>query len=506
MASTTKRFAFNVSMNWIATAVNMVVPFFLTPFVVRHLGPSAYGVWILAMSTVSYLALLDLGLRSAVIRFVSKANAQERPHDATSAVAAALWFRLLMAAAVALLSIVLAFATPHIFNVPHDLARAAQFTVMLAALGVGVTLASGVFGAVLTALNRFDLLSSITAGQVVVRATGVLLLLHSGRGLISLACWELIVALLAGLTTTAIALWIYPPSRVRVQRPDREILRKIWSYSFTTFIFMIAVQIVVNTDNLVVGAFLSVSMVTFYAIGGSLVGYASQFSGALSSTFTPMASGLEASGRTADLQRMLIRGTQGMLGLLMPIAAALFFRGETFITLWMGPLYGRISERVLQILMVSLYLGAANATASAIMMATEKHKPMTRWAVYEAILNLVLSLVLVKALGLYGVAWGTAIAAVVVHIGFWPRHIRDVLKVPIHTYLWEGWGRVTVSVLPFAIVCALADHFWHPAHLVSFFGQILLTLPVYALGILVMFRDQVQGVLLRRRHAALVQT
>ena len=76
MASTTKRFALNVGMNWVATAVNMVVPFFLTPFVVRHLGTVQYGLWILAVSTVSYLALLDLGLRSAVIRFVSKAEAE----------------------------------------------------------------------------------------------------------------------------------------------------------------------------------------------------------------------------------------------------------------------------------------------------------------------------------------------------------------------------------------------------------------------------------------------
>jgi O-antigen/teichoic acid export membrane protein len=70
MASGRKRFAINVSINWAATAVSMVVPFFLIPFVVRHLGAAGYGVWILAVSAASYLNLLDLGLRSAVIRFV----------------------------------------------------------------------------------------------------------------------------------------------------------------------------------------------------------------------------------------------------------------------------------------------------------------------------------------------------------------------------------------------------------------------------------------------------
>jgi O-antigen/teichoic acid export membrane protein len=162
MASPQRRFAFNVAMNWAATAVNMVVPFFLAPYVVRHLGPLQYGIWILAVSTVSYLALLDLGLRSAVIRFVSKAQAEDKIEEASSTIGAALWFRLIIAAVVAVISVLLALATPHLFNIPASLLHAAQITVMLCAFGVAVTLVSGVFGAVLAAIHRFDLLSSIT--------------------------------------------------------------------------------------------------------------------------------------------------------------------------------------------------------------------------------------------------------------------------------------------------------------------------------------------------------
>src|SRR3984957_18229761 len=116
-----KRFALNVGMNWASMAVNMVVPFFLMPFVVRHLGPVGYGVWILAVSTVAYLNLLDLGLRSAIVRFVSKASAQGRSSEAQSAIGAALWFRLLIASVVAVFSIALAIAFPHLFKIPPNL-------------------------------------------------------------------------------------------------------------------------------------------------------------------------------------------------------------------------------------------------------------------------------------------------------------------------------------------------------------------------------------------------
>lgn len=501
MVTTKKRLAINVVMNWAATAVNMVVPFFLTPFVVRHLGAEGYGVWIIAVSTVSYLNLLDLGLRSAVIRFVSKAQAKGDLDEAATAIHAALWFRVLMASCVGLLSFILAAAIPHLFKIPHDLTRAAEITVMLCALGVGVTLIGGVFGAVLAALNRFDLLSFITMAQTLIRATGVLLILLSGRGLISLACWEASVLLLIAIATVICAITIFPHSRVRAGKPDMGVLRMIWSYSFTTFVFIIAVQIITNTDNLVVGAFTSVGAVTFYAIGGSLIGYAYQVSGALSTTFTPLASSLEASGRFEDLRRMLIRGTQATLALALPISTGLFFRGGTFIRLWMGPEYEHVSETVVRVLMISMFFGVADATAGSIMMAIEKHKPMARWAVFEAVLNLGLSIVLIKSIGLYGVAWGTSISMAFTHLAFWPRYVKKILHVSPQAYLWQGWGKPLICVIPFAAAAAITDRLWHPTHLISFFSQIVVILPIYGICLVCMFREESRS-LLTRLHAS----
>jgi O-antigen/teichoic acid export membrane protein len=477
-------------MNWIAMAVGMVVPFFLTPFVIRHLGVTAYGIWILAVSTVSYLNLLDLGLRSAVIRFVSKAAAQEKLDDATSVIGAALWFRLLIASAVALLSVALAFAFPHIFKVPAAMQRAGQITVLLCAIGVAVTLVSGVFGAVLAAIHRFDILSTVTMVQTLSRAAGVILILRSGRGLVALACWELSIVTLAGLLTVAAALKLFPPSRVRVVKPDIATLKMIWSYSVITFVWIVAVQIIINTDNMVVGAFLSVSLVAFYSIGGSLVSYSGQVVSAVSTTFTPLASNLEAAGKFDDLRKLLIRGTQATLALALPIGLTLLLRGRTFIGLWMGPQYRDISGKVLDILLIAQFFSVATSTAGSVMMAIGKHKPAATWAAVEAALNLGLSLVLVKTVGIYGVAWGTSISNALICSLFWPRYVRQILNIPIHTYLWQGWIKITLCALPYAAVCYFADRYWRPHSILVFFSQVLVTLPIYAACVLVLFHQE----------------
>ena len=486
-----RRFAINVGMNWVAMATGMVVPFFLAPFVVRHLGATVYGIWILAVSTVAYLNMLDLGLRSAIVRFVSKSATEGKIEDAQKAIGATLWFRLVIAGCVALISVGLAVWFPHLFKIPSDLQHAAQITVLLCALGVAVSLLAGVYSGVLTAIHRFDILSSITVLQTLGRATGVVLILRSGHGLIALACWEFLIVLLSSVALFVAALKMYPPCRIFTLRPHLETLKSVWSYSFKTFIIIVAVQIVFYTDNIVVGAFLSVGLVTFYSIAGSLAMYSGQVSTSMGSTFIPMASSLDASGQSASLQRLLLRGTQAMLGLMLPIGLTLLLRGKTFIGLWMGPQYSETSGTILQILLISQFFTIANSTAGQIAYGVDKHKTVATWAAIEAALNLGLSVILVKTVGIYGVAWGTSLSQALIHLIFWPRFVKRELGVAASTYLWQGWGKVSLVSIPFAIACGAADRYWHPASLLSFFGQVFATLPVYAIFAIWIFKDEI---------------
>jgi O-antigen/teichoic acid export membrane protein len=489
-----KRFAINVVMNWAAMVTGMVVPFFLAPFVVRHLGATVYGIWILAVSTVAYLNMLDLGLRSAIIRFVSKSTTEGKDEDAQKAIGATLWFRIVIALCVGLISFTLAFFFPHIFKIPQEQQHAAQVTVLLCALGVAVSLLSGVYSGVLAATNRFDLISLIIVLQTLGRAIGVVLILRHGGGLIALAWWEFAIVFMASLALLVSALKVYPPCRVLVLRPDMDTLKSIWSYSFKTFIILIAVQVVFYTDNIVVGAFLSVGVVTFYSIAGSLAIYSGQISTSMGSTFIPMASRFDATGEANSLQRLLLRGTQAMLGLMLPIGLTLLLRGKTFIGLWMGAQFSQESGTILQILLISQFFTIANSTAGQIAYGVDKHKSVATCAAIEAAFNLSLSLVLVKVIGLYGVAWGTSISMAIVHLVFWPKFVKKEYGVSVLTYLWEGWGKILACSIPFGLATALVDRHFHPGSLITFFGQVLMTLPVYLLVVLAIFHKPVFSV------------
>ena len=489
----TRRIAWNVMSNWMSLAITTLVGFFLAPFVVHHLGNVVYGVWVIIMSLVGYMNLLDLGLQSAVIRFVSKGTAQQNDDESSQTVSGALWIRLWISLAVICLGLVLAAEFHRIFVIPAALQRVTGIAVAVSAVTVAMNLCSGVFRGVLAALHRYDLTSGISVLQTTLRAIGIVVLLRAGYGILALALCVFVASLIADAGMVGLCFWVYPRLRVLFRPPDRATLRKLWSYSSYVFVINVAVQIVYYTDNIVVGAFLSPSAVTLYAIGGILIGYARQIVGSMTTTFAPLASTFEAEAKYSHLQGLLIHGTRAALIVSLPIEVALFLRGETFIRLWMGAQYAHPSGTVMKILLLSVMFTSANATSYGVVYGMEKLKKVALWAITEGVANLTLSVILVHRIGIYGVAWGTSIPSVFIELFLWPIFVCRLVAIPVRTYLWQTWVKTSLAVIPFGLACAVTERFWLTHNLGTFFLQITAMLPLLPLTLALVFRAEVMG-------------
>src|SRR5215471_14144525 len=80
----------NVFSNWAGFACACVISFFLSPFVVRHLGNSAYGIWVLIGSLTGYLGLMNLGVRAGVTVYVARFHAETNDKRASTVASTAL--------------------------------------------------------------------------------------------------------------------------------------------------------------------------------------------------------------------------------------------------------------------------------------------------------------------------------------------------------------------------------------------------------------------------------
>lgn len=487
-----RHIARSVVSNWLATGATLAVGFFLAPFVVHRLGNVAYGVWVLAISAVNYLTLLDLGMRSSVLRFVSKGHTQQDHEGASEVLSAALWVRLQISALVLILSGVLAAVFPLVFKVPRALATDAREAIMIIGVTTAVTMSIGVLSGVLSALNRYDLTSYVTLTQLAVRVVGVVMVLLAGRGIVAIAFCELLAAVIGNILLAVISRKIYPELRIRLRKPKMEVLRQIWSYSIYAFLITVAIQLVYQTDNLVVGAFVSASAVTFYSIGNSLCRYADQIVGSMTMTFVPVASTYEAAGDAGSLRSLYYNGTRATLAISLPILVTLLIRGKSFIGLWMGPQYAQSSGTVLMILATALLFSMPNNTAGAIAYGVEKHKTLAKWAIGEAITNLTLSVVLAHWFGLYGVAIGTLVPSLFVHLVLWPRYVSQLVDVSTFEVFWKVWAPMFLVAAPFAIASYAVDLFFPARNIAVFFLQILALLPIFLISLGLVFRGAVR--------------
>jgi len=486
----------NAILNSFTLIVSLAVAFFLSPFLVHRLGSVGYGTWTLVTSMISYMALLDLGLRGTVTRFVSRYHAQGAHEESSRAVSAVFWIRLWTGLVILWAAALLSTLAPSLLRIPPEMQSSTRWALILVGTSLAVTLTFGIFGAVLAALQRFDLLCSVSISQIALRTAGTIWLLRSGHGIVALAVWELCAVILANATLTVLAMRVYREIRVIFRRPDAATLRKLGGYSFYLIAINTSRQVINYTDNLVVGALISVTAVTFYTIAGGLLEYARQMVSALGLSFLPMASSMEARGQKDQLRDLLLNGTCATLLVGLPIYTALFFRGDNFIGLWMGQEYAQISGSILQMLLVGQIFLIAQYTNYNILCALGKQKPLALRLAGEAVANLILSIVLARRIGVMGVAVGTLIPGVINHALFGSRYVCKLLEIPVSQFLWRCWVRSAVAVIPFGFACYLSDLFWFPVNMLQFVFQIAVLLPVLVLGVGVVFWKEVSEQLL----------
>src|SRR5271169_3878158 len=67
----------NVGSSWFSLGINVILGLVLSPFILHRLGDTAFGIWVLIFSVTGYYGLFDLGIRSSIIRYVSKYTATD---------------------------------------------------------------------------------------------------------------------------------------------------------------------------------------------------------------------------------------------------------------------------------------------------------------------------------------------------------------------------------------------------------------------------------------------
>jgi len=301
-------------------------------------------------------------------------------------------------------------------------------------------------------------------------------------GLVALAVIQLSMSTIRGLASLWLSRRLYPELKPSFGACRREQLETIFTFSISILLLQASGMLILYTDSVVIGAFLSPALITFFAIAANLIEYARAPVSGISHTVSPWASALEAGEEFDEVQRVLLVTARLSTLVVLPIVLTFIVRGETFVRLWMGPEYAKLSGEVLWILSLALTFAAAYQLVVATMMGLSKHRGLVPAFFIEALCNIGLSVAWLQHYGIVGVAWGTAVPRLLASVFFAPWYVKRVLGIPMRRFWTAVWVRPGLAMIPFALGSYVVERWWPAPNLVLYFLQVALILPLAAAG------------------------
>lgn len=470
-----RQFAKNLTTNWVVYLTAAAISFFLTPYIISRLGQGAYGIWLLVGSFSGYLGLFDFGIGYAVVRYVARYQATGESGKRNEVIAAAFYTAAALALLVLVVTVLVMIYADHIFNLPPDLVHSTRVVILLIGLSIALGFPLSVFSEALGGgLYRQDLVNIVSLSMALVRAGLVVVFLEAGWGLMGLGAAALAGSLAAYLWRMGLLFSLLPDLSVRPALMNRLVLKTIGGYSFFSFLLVFSGRIAFYSDSVVVGIFRTVEDVAVFGLAVGLTEYLRQLVFTMTRLFAPVASRYDPEKDQISLKRLFYDGSRLSLLFSLPLSAVLFFWGGDLIRLWVGGRFA-YSFTILQVLLIGHLFSFSQLIGGEIMLGVGRHRRFAVLSLAAALINTALSIILIKMIGLIGVAWGTTIPLILLSVlylpgavlrlvgGSWKEYLKLsispplVAMIPAVTIIIIGAGRLTTvnSVLCWGTAAAL---------------------------------------------------
>lgn len=398
----------NVSTRYLAIAAEMLIGLIMLPFNLAHLGPAQYGLWVLLGSVTIHLSILDLGYGGAIIKFMAQYRAH-RDSKAMNEIASTMFFVFAAMGLVAYgVAAALAFNLDHIFHMTPEQALTGQWILLIIGVHVALNFPFSVYGGVSSGFQRFDINNIVAIIIAVAAALVNAAVLLAGYSLLTLVAATTAVRVFGYYIYRLNALRIYPELRIHPSLFRKSRLREVTGFSVYASIIDWANKLNYELDEVVIGIFFGSAYVGVWAVAERIISGTQRLTNQLNGVLFPVIVDSDTSQQQEKLQRILLQGTLLSLAMVVPISTTLFVLADPLVRAWVGPEM-RGSVPVIQILAIAVAIRVGNATATTLLKGAGEHRMLAWVNLGTGLVNIVLSVLLIKPFGLPGVAVGTLV-------------------------------------------------------------------------------------------------
>ncbi|MBT9151597.1 MAG: hypothetical protein DDT40_01793 [candidate division WS2 bacterium] len=246
---------------------------------------------------------------------------------------------------------------------------------------------------------------------------GTIFFLERGYGLPGLMVNNAIIFVIGNIINIIIAFKLLPELRFNPLLFTKEMLKRLFSFGFKLQASKIGSLIHFQTDKFLLAYFLNIGFVTYYTVAANLASRAREIPLLLISAIFPAASELQAKADKESLYNLYFRSMKYIVLIGLPVLFLVILLASPFIHLWLGEGF-EMSVLTLQILMIGYFFNIMTGPGFSILSGIGKPQYGMRSSILAALLNLVLSVLLVIKIGYFGVVIGTAVSMIIAAIYF----------------------------------------------------------------------------------------
>lgn len=482
------------ALNTISLFFNVVILFFLFPFIVDKLGTRLYGLWELLSSLTGYYFLLDFGISTAVSRFIARAIGMKKHNEIISVLSNSVVLFSFMSFISLLITTVLIISISAF--VSDELRGVTQLLIAMVGLEFAISLPLRIYQGVLKAYLDFDVLSGIEITKVAVRSLLIVIFLSNGYGIIALVTINVVTNIIFHLSILSFARVKY---NVTLNRSyvARQKMKELFHFSKHVFLAGLGGVIRSRIDHFIIAGFLGLSSVTVYAVASRIIDFFIKIVQKVTGVLTPVFSTYEGEKDFESIRNTFVTGVKFSTIISSFIGANLIIYGKFFIENWMGKKFLG-AYPVLAILTFSLTIALSQQVSIGVLQSVNKHKYFSMIVIIESLSNLVLTLILVRKFGIIGVAIGTAIPMILTKIFLQPYIVCKSIKLSLKVFLDEMFSLIFFLIIFYASIFFII-HFIVKMQSLSYMLiglHILIQLSIFSLIIYFLLTQKEKGIVL----------
>ncbi|NQZ56786.1 MAG: polysaccharide biosynthesis C-terminal domain-containing protein [Lentisphaeraceae bacterium] len=407
----------NTITSYVDIILRMITGLLTTRFILDGLGKDLYGYWALLWTIFGYSLLLDFGFGTSVRKYTAEATVTKDFDKYNNFMSAILASYGLMSLVILSGSLITAYFFPQIFpSIPAE--RLSYYRQVFIIFGIGISLVFpwGVLREILCGLNRNDLCNYINITSTIINVTGVYLIFYFNHSIMTLAIFTLTTNIFSSILAWILTKKHIPSFRLSFCNFKLSHVKEIGSFSLFAYFATIATLVLYRTDTIVLGLMLNMSSVALFNIGIKVPLMMEQLVSQFQKNLGPIAATLYKMEDFAQIKTICYHSTRIVAFLAAGMFTTFFILIEPLLYIWLK-VNDPISITIARITLISVLISVLFRSASfQFLQMAGKHKPMTYLLCIEALINIVLSIILIKHMGIIGVALGTLIPNAIISL------------------------------------------------------------------------------------------